>query len=401
MRIRFLLLLAILGFVSAGAFNAASLLAQNNGPALSEQQRALLSAREQADQARQRGDALSKQADTAANDADRLASQAAALAARIQASEADIKAARTRIAIVDQLQRDQRTRLAEKQGPMVRLTAALQMMTRKPTALALVEPRSLDELIYVRSIMSTIIPEIERRTANLRDEVKQGEALRLQADRAAASLDESQKRLAERRAQLGSLSASGRVQAARFANDAGLEQERALALGEEARDILDLMDQIREGGEIRESLAALEGPLMRPGQGQERPVDEGERRAEIANAYRLPVIGEITAGLGEISDSGFRARGVTLAVAPGAQIIAPAAGRVAYAGRYRGYGEILIIEHDAGWTSLITNMAMTSVKVGDQLVQGSPVGRSGNDDPEVTVELRRNGRPIDIAALIG
>jgi len=46
-------------------------------------------------------------------------------------------------------------------------------------------------------------------------------------------------------------------------------------------------------------------------------------------------------------------------------------------------------------------MALTSVKVGDQLVQGAPVGRSGNDDPEVTVELRRNGRPIDIAALIG
>jgi septal ring factor EnvC (AmiA/AmiB activator) len=401
MRMRFCLLLAILAFASVGAFSAASLLAQNNGRALTEQQRALVAAREQADQARQRGDALSKQADIATNDADRLASQAAALAARIQASEADIRAARTRIAIVAQLQRDQRVRLAEKQGPMVRLTAALQMMTRKPTALALVEPRSLDELIYVRSIMSTIIPEIERRTASLRDEVKQGEALRVQADRAAASLDESRQRLAERRTQLGSLSASGRVQAARFANDAGLEQERALALGEEARDILDLMDQIREGGEVRESLAALQGPQLRPGQGEEGSIDEGARRADIANAYRLPVIGEITAGLGEISDSGYRARGLTLAVAPGAQIIAPAAGRVVYAGRYRGYGNILIIEHDAGWTSLITNMALTSVKVGDQLVQGAPVGRSGNDDPEVTVELRRNGRPIDIAALIG
>ncbi|OAO05220.1 hypothetical protein A8B75_05395 [Sphingomonadales bacterium EhC05] len=401
MRIRFCLLLAILAFASVGAFSAASLLAQNNGRALTEQQRALVAAREQADQARQRGDALSKQADIATNDADRLASQAAALAARIQASEADIRAARTRIAIVAQLQRDQRVRLAEKQGPMVRLTAALQMMTRKPTALALVEPRSLDELIYVRSIMSTIIPEIERRTASLRDEVKQGEALRVQADRAAASLDESRQRLAERRTQLGSLSASGRVQAARFANDAGLEQERALALGEEARDILDLMDQIREGGEVRESLAALQGPQLRPGQGEEGSIDEGARRADIANAYRLPVIGEITAGLGEISDSGYRARGLTLAVAPGAQIIAPAAGRVVYAGRYRGYGNILIIEHDAGWTSLITNMALTSVKVGDQLVQGAPVGRSGNDDPEVMVELRRNGRPIDIAALIG
>jgi septal ring factor EnvC (AmiA/AmiB activator) len=88
-------------------------------------------------------------------------------------------------------------------------------------------------------------------------------------------------------------------------------------------------------------------------------------------------------------------------VDPGAQIVAPAAGRIAYSGRYRGYGNILIIEHDAGWTSLITNMAMSKVAVGDRVMQGSPVGQSGADDPVVTVELRRNGRPIDIAALIG
>ena len=106
-------------------------------------------------------------------------------------------------------------------------------------------------------------------------------------------------------------------------------------------------------------------------------------------------------GLGEISDSGYRSRGLTLAVEPGAQIVAPAAGRIAFAGRYRGYGNILIIEHDTRWTSLITNMATTSAEVGDEVVQGAPVGRSGQDDPNVTIELRRNGRPIDIAALVG
>ena len=74
---------------------------------------------------------------------------------------------------------------------------------------------------------------------------------------------------------------------------------------------------------------------------------------------------------------------------------------MAYSGRYRGYGNILIIDHDAGWTSLITNMATIRVAVGDRVVQGAPVGQSGSDDPTVTVELRRNGRPIDIAALIG
>ena len=141
-----LLMTVVAGVAISGA---ALISAQTPGPNLSEQQRSLKSAREQSERARQRSNALRRQAAAASNDADRIASEAAALAARIQAAEADIEAARTRIAIVTRLQQRQRARLAEKQGPMIRLTAALQMMTRKPTALALVEPRSLDELIYV------------------------------------------------------------------------------------------------------------------------------------------------------------------------------------------------------------------------------------------------------------
>ncbi|MEH6789808.1 murein hydrolase activator EnvC family protein [Parasphingorhabdus sp.] len=393
--------LVLIGCFAFATTGAALLSAQTSGPSLAEQQRSLLSAREQSERARQRSVALLRQAEAASNDADRIASQAAALAARIQAAEADIKAARTRIAIVDRLQQRQRERLAEKQGPMIRLTAALQIMTRKPTALALVEPRSLDELIYMRSILSAVMPEIERRTASLRDEVHQGEQLRQQAARAIASLDESQRRLTEQRRQLAGLEASERIEAAKFSSDAGFEQEQALALGEEARDILDLMDQIRESGAVRESLAALDGPVPRPGQGGRAEVSLSPQTEDVANAYRLPVVGEIVTGLGEISDSGYRSRGITLAVDAGAQIVAPAAGRIAYAGRYRGYGNILIIEHEGGWTSLITNMATSSVAVGDRVVQGAPVGQSGSDDPTVTVELRRHGRPIDIAALIG
>ena len=201
---------AFLTIIATGTVlgGAALLSAQTSGPSLSEQQRSLKSAREQSERARQRSDALRRQAEAASNDADRIASEAAALAARIQSTEADITAARTRIAIVTQLQQRQRARLAEKQGPMIRLTAALQMMTRKPTALALVEPRSLDELIYMRSILSAVMPEIERRTASLRDEVRQGEQLRQQAARAIASLDQSQRRLVEQRRQLAGLEAS-------------------------------------------------------------------------------------------------------------------------------------------------------------------------------------------------
>jgi septal ring factor EnvC (AmiA/AmiB activator) len=60
----------------------------------------------------------------------------------------------------------------------------------------------------------------------------------------------------------------------------------------------------------------------------------------------------------------------------------------------------LIIDHGRGWTSLITDLSALSVSVGDQVKMGDPVGRTGGEQPRVTVELRRRGRPVPIAPLI-
>jgi septal ring factor EnvC (AmiA/AmiB activator) len=104
--------------------------------------------------------------------------------------------------------------------------------------------------------------------------------------------------------------------------------------------------------------------------------------------------------MGEISEAGVHARGLTLATAPAAEVIAPRAGRVTYAGRFRGYGAIVILDHGGGWTSVITDLAEIGVSVGQKVGMGDSVGRAGSRDPRVTVELRRGGRPFSIAPLL-
>ena len=89
------------------------------------------------------------------------------------------------------------------------------------------------------------------------------------------------------------------------------------------------------------------------------------------------------------------------AARPGGQVVAPAPGRVSFAGDYRGYGKIVIIDHGGGWTSLVTGMIALSVGVGDTLDAGTPVGRAGSQDSRITIELRRAGRPVDIVAMLG
>ncbi|MBO0749489.1 MAG: peptidoglycan DD-metalloendopeptidase family protein, partial [Porphyrobacter sp.] len=72
-----------------------------------------------------------------------------------------------------------------------------------------------------------------------------------------------------------------------------------------------------------------------------------------------------------------------------------AAGRVAFAGTFRGYGRIVILEHDGGWTSLVTGLARVDVRVGDRLVGGAPLGVAGQGQPQVTLELRRDNAPVN------
>jgi septal ring factor EnvC (AmiA/AmiB activator) len=61
----------------------------------------------------------------------------------------------------------------------------------------------------------------------------------------------------------------------------------------------------------------------------------------------------------------------------------------------------VIIEHDGGWTSLVTGLARTDVAVGEQLVAGAPLGIAAQRNPTVTLELRRAGTPVNPLDFVG
>lgn len=389
MRLRALVLLASL----AGAGVAAQ--------SLDEQRRALVQAQSARVAAQARAADLDRAAANARNAAAGLRTEAAAVAGRIQLAEADIATAEARIAVIEQLRRAQRARLAERQGPSARLVAALETMARRPAIVALAQPGSLRELVHVHAVLAGVQPVVRARTAALRGEIARGEALRRAADTALAEERDGQGRLVVERNRLAALEAGQRRAAQGFTSSAMVEQDRAVAMGEAARDIGELMGRIDDSAGVRARLETLPGPIPRPA----RPGDVSAPTAEVARAripaYRLPVVGTVVTGLGEVSDTGVRARGLTIATRSGAQVVAPTSGRIAYAAPFRGYGNIVVIDHGLGWTTLLTSLASIDVRVGDTVDRGSPIGRAGTDRPTVTVELRRRGQPVDIARLLG
>lgn len=369
---------------------------------LEQERTALARALADAKAAARRSATLEKQADSAVAEADQARAEARVVASRVQQAEAEIAAAEARVKIIATLQRAQRARLAARQQPLARLTAALQSMARRPTMLALVQPGSIDDLVRVRAVLATTLPRVEAETAALRKDIARSRDLARQANRAAALQREGRQQLAYRRAELARLEARARNRSRELASTSRLEEERALGLSERARDLDSLVGDLEASATLRQQLAALEGPVLRPPRPQASEVIENAP-APASNArpaYRLPAAGAIVTGFGEVAATGVRSRGLTLATRPGAQLIAPADGRIAFAGAYRGFGQIVIIEHVGGWTSLITGLARTKLKVGERIAQGDPLGRAADNRPRITVELRRNGRPIDIAALL-
>ncbi len=394
------LILSLLTLAALAAMGGAAAQDQLALETVEDTQQALAQAQAQGEAARKRAEALEAEAAKATAQADKTAEQAAAVAARIQQGEAAIAANEARIKLIDRQRVTLRARLAERQRPLVQLTAALQRLSRRPPVLSLLRPGSLRDAVYLRAVLETMLPEVQRRTAGLRAELERGRALQAQARAASDALRASERDLAVRRQALAALESQQRLASRAAAGVADRETERALALAEQARDLTGLIGDLAKAGELRAQLAALPGPVLRPAQPQsaQTPADLTPPPAALAAApagYMLPLAGRLVAGFGDSGPGRPASRGISLAPRAGAQAVAPAAGRVVFAGPYQGYGNIVIIEHGGGWTSLVTGLADLSARVGQQLVTGAPLGIAGPGRPVVSLELRRAGQPVN------
>lgn len=386
------------------AFCAAAAVAQRGPVSQSPEamRAALAEALAERENAEARSQRFEEEAEAAEDAAERAAREAAALAARVQQSEAGITAARARIAMIDRERAVLREELGREQQPVVELTAALQQFSRRPLALSIMRPGSVKDVVYLRAILHDRVPQVQAGTRELRSRIERARELRREAVAATQVLQAEESSLVRRREELAEIETRQRLAARAAGGAANREADRVLALAEEARDLDGLVTQLDRAATLRQRLASLPGPRLRPPRPDQAQPSSAAASAQpptpaLAGAprpYMLPVSGRTLTGFGAPQASGL-SRGLTLAPIGGAQVVAPAAGRIAFAGPYRGYGSIVIVEHGSGWTSLVTGLARSDVAVGETVRIGAPLGVAAPTDPSVTVELRRDGEAVN------
>src|SRR5262249_34636110 len=90
----------------------------------------------------------------------------------------------------------------------------------------------------------------------------------------------------------------------------------------------------------------------------------GERLADARGRTLPPVRGRIVAAFGQPAEDGQPNRGIAFATMADAQVVAPFAGQVMFAGPFRSYGLVLIIDHGEGYHSVILGLARIDATAG-------------------------------------
>ena len=209
------------------------------------------------------------------------------------------------------------------------------------------------------------------RATDLRGMLERLEKARAQAEAAARARAERERQAAERAARLRA-EREAEALAARQRNARDAEQRAALAQEKAALER-------REAARRQEASRAPATPAPRGGRA-------------------VPVAGRLTRDFGDDTAAG-PSRGLTYAAPSGARVVSPCGGSIAFAGPFRSYGQLLIVDCGGGYHFVLAGLDRLDAELGARVLAGEPVGQLGggedNGRASLYVELRRNGRPVD------
>ncbi len=314
-----------------------------------------------------------------------------------------------------------RMSLAERREVLAEVLAALQRMGRRPPPAIMIRPE--DALSSVRSalLLGAVVPDLRAVAHEVANDLDQLVSLRTQQERERDRLRVDATALAEGHTRIELLLAEKRRKRIASVEALASEERRATALAEQATSLRDLIARIQSENataavaSAQAERAAARALSERSGRPATSLGDAGRLAPAVAFAdakalLPMPANGRMTIAFGEDDGLGGKAQGVSLATRPSAQVSSPADGWVVYAGPFRSYGQLLIINAGDGYHVLLAGMERIDVRLGQFVLAGEPVAVMasqrlasasivpiGASQPVLYIEFRKDGASIDPA----
>jgi len=285
-----------------------------------------------------------------------------------------------------------------------------------------------DALASVRSaiLLGAVVPGIRHETENLAADLKALAGVRKEIVTQKQSLgDDMTARLEEER-RMNMLIVEKQKLKQRSATELASERRKAEQLATQATSLEGLIGSIEsEIASVRDAAAAAKAEeenrrLMSDAQRAEarelaNSVTPDKNRIAPAYAFSdlqkklaLPVAGSILRKFGDADGTGHSLQGMMLETNAGALVTAPSDGWIVFAGTFRSYGQMIILNPGDGYHVVLSGLEGVTVQQGQFVVAGEPLGTMGNkrvasatalaletERPTLYIEFRKDGKPVD------
>ncbi|QWG18694.1 peptidoglycan DD-metalloendopeptidase family protein [Bradyrhizobium sediminis] len=347
-------------------------------------------------------------------DRSKLNAQLIDIAAQVRGVETRIDDAEARLRPLDSREQQIRGSLDSRRSEIVEVLAALQRAGRRTPPALLVRPEDALQSLRTAMLLGSVVPELRGRAEKLAGDLTELVTLRktIAAERDRLAIDRD--KLKNDQTRLAALVDERQRKQSAIEKDMEAEGARAIALSRQVDSLQGLigkMEQDLKSAAKAAATASLQGaPAGKPNLGALKDPARLSPAVAFASAkglFALPVNGTKIREFGGSDGAGGVEKGISLATRAGAQVTTPCDGWVVYAGPFRSYGQLLILNAGGGYHVLIAGMERISVNIGQFVLTGEPVATMGTrsqvasilatnaSQPVLYVEFRKDGTPID------
>jgi murein hydrolase activator len=336
-------------------------------------------------------------------------------ATHVRDVEASIDATQARLKPLDVREQEFRTSLDERRAVIVEILAALQRIGREPPPALLVKPEDALQAVRTAIMLGAVVPEMRTQADALAGDLAELLRVRKDIDAEKARLAGDLNVQAREQLRLNMLIDERQQKQASAEQSLDAQKQQASDLSQKVDNLKDLIAKLEQNldpaaRQTREQARSIEEDATRPDLAALK--DPGRMAPAVAfpatrGHLRLPVNGVRIREFGASDGVGVIQKGLSIATHAGADITAPCDGWVVYAGPFRSYGQLLILNAGGGYHVLLAGMERISVDLGQFVLTGEPVAvmgggsqvssaiATGAKQPVLYVEFRKDGTPID------
>ena len=320
----------------------------------------------------------------------------------------DVKANEARLSTLDKRMAESRkeqgeieARLKKDRSAIGDLVLALERLDRTPPEAVLARPGAPLETAQSAMLLQSILPNIYGRAESLKKDLSRLEDILTQIQKDQAEVQTATADLKKRQNEMTTLLQKRKELVRKTQSGIQIQEAALREISREAENLKELVARIEE--RERQAREEERTRLASVSTSADEPVRAARSRPTPipkAGAAQLPVSGTIRVGYGETDDIGAKSQGLTINGRSGALVVTPMGGVVRYAGTFKNYGRIIIVEHQKDYHSLIAGLARIDTVVGQSVSAGEPVGilaksSGGGGNPSLYYELRHEGQPVN------